>query len=53
MICCYVLVRRGIFMSIELLDVLFVLEFEKGISKDIIIDVIEVVLIFVYKCNFN
>lgn len=51
--CCYVLVRRGIFMSTELLDALLVLESEKGISKDIIIDAIEAALISAYKRNFN
>lgn len=40
-------------MSSELFDVLVIFEKEKGISKDVIIEVIEVVLIFVYKCNFN
>lgn len=40
-------------MSSELLDVFMIFEKEKGISKEIIIEVIEVVLIFVYKWNFN
>ncbi|ENQ3106604.1 NusA antitermination factor [Bacillus sp. 491mf] len=40
-------------MSTELLDALLVLEQEKGISKDIIIDAIEAALISAYKRNFN
>lgn len=40
-------------MSTELLDALLVLESEKGISKDIIIDAIEATLISAYKRNFN
>ncbi|PQZ54457.1 MULTISPECIES: transcription termination factor NusA [Bacillus] len=40
-------------MSTELLDALLVLESEKGISKDIIIDAIEAALISAYKRNFN
>ena len=40
-------------MSTELLDALLVLESEKGISKDIIIDAIEAPLISAYKRNFN
>lgn len=45
--------KKGIFMSTELLDALLVLESEKGISKDIIIDAIEAALISAYKRNFN
>ena len=40
-------------MSTELLDALAVLEKEKGISKDIIIEAIEAALISAYKRNFN
>ncbi|MCP8969033.1 transcription termination factor NusA [Ectobacillus ponti] len=40
-------------MSTELLDALLVLEKEKGISKEIIIDAIEAALISAYKRNFN
>jgi N utilization substance protein A len=40
-------------MSTELLDALLVLEKEKGISKDIIIEAIEAALISAYKRNFN
>ena len=40
-------------MSSELLDALTILEKEKGISKDIIIEAIEVALISAYKRNFN
>ncbi|MEC1260909.1 transcription termination factor NusA [Bacillus swezeyi] len=40
-------------MSSELLDALTVLEKEKGISKDIIIEAIEAALISAYKRNFN
>lgn len=40
-------------MSSELLDALTVLEKEKGISKEIIIDAIEAALISAYKRNFN
>lgn len=40
-------------MSSELLDALTVLEKEKGISKDIIIEAIEGALISAYKRNFN
>ncbi|MBD1380050.1 transcription termination factor NusA [Metabacillus arenae] len=40
-------------MSSELLDALTVLEREKGISKDVIIEAIEAALISAYKRNFN
>ena len=40
-------------MSSELLDALIILEKEKGISKDIIIEAIEAALISAYKRNFN
>ncbi|MTH52781.1 transcription termination/antitermination protein NusA [Bacillus mangrovi] len=40
-------------MSSELLDALTVLEREKGISKEIIIEAIEAALISAYKRNFN
>ncbi|WP_028399018.1 transcription termination factor NusA [Ectobacillus panaciterrae] len=40
-------------MSTELLDALLVLEKEKGISKDVIIEAIEAALISAYKRNFN
>ncbi len=40
-------------MSSELLDALTVLEKEKGISKEIIIEAIEAALISAYKRNFN
>jgi len=40
-------------MSSELLDALTILEKEKGISKEIIIEAIEAALISAYKRNFN
>ncbi|MFX3624658.1 MAG: transcription termination factor NusA [Ectobacillus sp.] len=40
-------------MSTEFLDALLVLEKEKGISKDVIIEAIEAALISAYKRNFN
>ncbi|MCA1030111.1 transcription termination factor NusA [Bacillus timonensis] len=40
-------------MSSELLDALTILEKEKGISKDILIEAIEAALISAYKRNFN
>lgn len=40
-------------MSSELLDALSILEREKGISKDVIIEAIEAALISAYKRNFN
>lgn len=40
-------------MSSELLDALTMLEREKGISKDILLDAIEAALISAYKRNFN
>ncbi|MCH1623745.1 transcription termination factor NusA [Fredinandcohnia quinoae] len=40
-------------MSSELLDALTLLEKEKGISKDVIIEAIEAALISAYKRNFN
>ncbi|MGM9986517.1 MAG: transcription termination factor NusA [Bacillaceae bacterium] len=40
-------------MSTEILDALNILEKEKGISKDIIIDAIEAALISAYKRNYN
>ncbi|MBM7701903.1 transcription termination factor NusA [Metabacillus iocasae] len=40
-------------MSSELLDALILLEKEKGISKDVIIEAIEAALISAYKRNFN
>ncbi|NGP44092.1 transcription termination/antitermination protein NusA [Bacillaceae bacterium SIJ1] len=40
-------------MSSELLDALTVLEKEKGISKDILLEAIEAALISAYKRNFN
>ena len=40
-------------MSSELLDALTILEREKGISRDILIDAIEAALISAYRRNFN
>jgi len=40
-------------MSSELLDALLLLEKEKGISRDVIIDAIEAALISAYRRNFN
>lgn len=40
-------------MSSELLDALDILEKEKGISRDIIIEAIEAALVSAYKRNFN
>lgn len=40
-------------MASELLDALTILEREKGISKDVIIEAIEAALISAYKRNFN
>ena len=40
-------------MSSELLDALTVLEKEKGISKDIILEALEAALVSAYKRNFN
>ncbi|MBM6618405.1 transcription termination factor NusA [Bacillus suaedaesalsae] len=40
-------------MSSELLDALVILEKEKGISKDVLLDAIEAALISAYKRNFN
>ncbi|WP_160719969.1 transcription termination factor NusA [Bacillus sp. USDA818B3_A] len=40
-------------MSSELLDALLILEREKGISRDILIDAIEAALISAYRRNFN
>lgn len=40
-------------MSSELLDALILLEKEKGISKDVLLDAIEAALISAYKRNFN
>lgn len=40
-------------MSSELMDALVILEREKGISKDILLDAIEAALISAYKRNFN
>lgn len=40
-------------MSSELLDALTVLEKEKGISRDVLIDAIEAALISAYRRNFN
>ena len=40
-------------MSSELLDALVLLEKEKGISRDVIIDAIEAALISAYRRNFN
>lgn len=40
-------------MSIELLDVFYVLEYDKGILREVLVEVIEVVFIFVYKRNFK
>lgn len=40
-------------MSSELLDALNVLEKEKGISRDVLIDAIEAALISAYRRNFN
>jgi N utilization substance protein A len=40
-------------MSTELLDALNLLEREKGISKDVLIEAIEAALISAYKRNFN
>lgn len=40
-------------MSSELLDALTILEREKGISRDVIIDAIEAALVSAYRRNFN
>jgi len=40
-------------MSSELLDALVILEKEKGISRDVLIDAIEAALVSAYKRNFN
>jgi N utilization substance protein A len=40
-------------MSSELLDALSILEREKGISRDIIVDAIEAALVSAYRRNFN
>ncbi|CAM3736583.1 transcription termination factor NusA [Mesobacillus thioparans] len=40
-------------MSSELLDALTILEKEKGISRDVLIDAIEAALISAYRRNFN
>jgi N utilization substance protein A len=40
-------------MSSELLDALIILERDKGISRDVLIDAIEAALISAYKRNFN
>ncbi|MBS4177084.1 transcription termination factor NusA [Lederbergia citrea] len=40
-------------MSSELLDALIILEREKGISRDILIEAIEAALVSAYKRNFN
>lgn len=40
-------------MSSELLDALNVLEKDKGISKEVLIDAIEAALISAYRRNFN
>src|SRR3954470_16054595 len=40
-------------MSSELLDALIILEREKGISRDVLIDAIEAALISAYRRNFN
>lgn len=52
---CIELIFKGetVKMSSELLDALTILEKEKGISKEIIIDAIEAALISAYKRNFN
>lgn len=40
-------------MSSELLDALMILEKEKGISRDVLIDAIEAALVSAYRRNFN
>ena len=40
-------------MSSELLDALTILEREKGISRDVLIEAIEAALVSAYKRNFN
>ncbi|EMG28175.1 transcription elongation factor NusA [Listeria fleischmannii 1991] len=40
-------------MSSELLDALHVLEHDKGISRDVIVEAIEAALVSAYKRNFN
>ena len=40
-------------MSNELLDALYILETEKGISREVLIDAIEAALISAYRRNFN
>jgi N utilization substance protein A len=40
-------------MSTEFLDALVILEKEKGISRDVIVDAIEAALVSAYKRNFN
>ncbi|MCJ8006303.1 transcription termination factor NusA [Lederbergia wuyishanensis] len=40
-------------MSSELLDALIILEREKGISRDVLIEAIEAALVSAYKRNFN
>ncbi|MFD6439125.1 NusA N-terminal domain-containing protein, partial [Peribacillus sp. NPDC060186] len=40
-------------MGNELLDALYILENEKGISREVLIDAIEAALISAYRRNFN
>lgn len=40
-------------MSKELLGVLDIFELEKGIKKEVVIEVLEVVFVLVYKCNYG
>jgi N utilization substance protein A len=40
-------------MSTEFLDALVILEKEKGISREVIVDAIEAALVSAYKRNFN
>ena len=46
-------IEGGTTMSSELLDALNVLEKDKGISKEVLIDAIEAALISAYRRNFN
>lgn len=46
-------IEGGTTMSSELLDALNVLEKDKGISKEVLIDTIEAALISAYRRNFN
>lgn len=51
--CLLIIKGDDVSMSTELLDALLILEKEKGISRDVIIEAIEAALISAYKRNFN